>query len=54
MIERFKSQSLNTCKRVIVSGHILEFFGHMGVEYSQLGEECDSRKVSQKQEICIG
>jgi hypothetical protein len=27
---------------------------HMGVEYNQLGEECESRKVGQREEICMG
>ena len=26
----------------------------MGVKYNQLGEECESRKASQREEICKG
>jgi hypothetical protein len=26
----------------------------VGVEYNQLGEECESRKESQRKEICMG
>jgi hypothetical protein len=36
-----------------VSGHVPEL-GHMGVEYNQLGEECDSRKASYKRGIGMG
>jgi hypothetical protein len=28
--------------------------GHMGVEYNNIGEECDSRKASQREEIHMG
>jgi hypothetical protein len=37
-----------------MSGQIPKLFGHMWVEYNHLGEECESRKKSQRKEIRMG
>jgi hypothetical protein len=31
-----------------------QFIGHMGVEYNQFGEECESRKEIKREEIRMG
>jgi hypothetical protein len=53
MIECSQSQSLNTCKRVGVSGHIPKLLGTWGLSTINLGKSV-SQASKPKEEICMG
>jgi len=55
MIECFQSQSLNTCKRVGVSGHIQKLLGTWGLSTISLGKSVSQeRKAKGRKFVWVG